>query len=294
MKHERHIPNNLKEGRTASLPFIMNNGHKKWSWPLSVCLMAWTLGIENPGCSGEAMMERESEQSLSHRVRKADFIFSGTVETIKYGMSDAVKEGQASLPLTYVTYHIDRNLKGRSAERSKVTLRFLGGQAPDGRYFEVSDMPQFKFGDQDLLFVQRNDEVSCPLVDCSSGRFRIIKSHVFGNDRQPVVNIQDGNFVYDHRRTGTTRALTVQRVVEEILKEVTRLFSAEDLKGLRPVPSAIPGEPVIAPDQPDLSPPDLGVPPPAVSNPMSEGDRVETEAFQRNQGNPVLKELPVR
>jgi len=231
---------------------------------------------------------------LSQQVKDAELIFHGVVtklENVVIGPRPGSEDG--SLPHTYVTYQIEEALKGRSADGESVTLRFLGGSMPDGRHFETSDMPQFNVGEQHLLFVWKNTEIDCPLVDCVNGRFSVLKKKVFADDGRPVVGIHKGSIQYGKRDNSISKALSLEQVKAAIADEVHRLYTAEALQGIKPVQSAKPEEPELTPFSPEQPAPRVSSPP-RTSEPTSEADRAEEEAFQQNQGNPVFQENHAR
>lgn len=129
---------------------------------------------------------------LDEAVQNADLVFEGEVVGVEYASSMNNGQGEldpdadgtpdrGELPHTFVTYQIREAFKG-NYEAETVTLRFLGGVDPtpdpvDGyEITEVSQYPEFDLGDQDLVFMRGNTEKGCPIVDCSSGRFRVLTS----------------------------------------------------------------------------------------------------------------------
>ncbi|MDR4495190.1 MAG: hypothetical protein R3B74_12345 [Nitrospirales bacterium] len=254
------------------------------------------MELVQPGWSNGAMTEFEpgSEKALSQRVMEAELIFSGTVEKLEYSLSQGTADSQGALPYTYVTYRINHIMKGRSTNRDRLTLRFLGGRTPDGRYLEASNMPQFEVNDRDLLFVVNNGGTDCPLVGCQSGRFRVVKKGVYADDGRPVVGINKGHFLYDNQVNSSSAPLTLERVKEAIMEEVARLYSPQELQAFKPVQSAEPGMPASLPTPQDESPPNVMTPSKMGTDAIKEEDRLESEALKHNQGNPVLKKNPSR
>src|SRR5512147_3187982 len=61
---------------------------------------------------------------------KATLIFEGTAIRVEYRNSDIESREDVALPHTFVTFRIDRLLKGASQDGGEITLRFQGG--PDG------------------------------------------------------------------------------------------------------------------------------------------------------------------
>ncbi|MGE0474250.1 MAG: hypothetical protein AB7P17_11510 [Nitrospirales bacterium] len=275
-------------------PMVTN--HNIWKRLLIIGLMNCTVELVLPGWSNGAMTEFEpgSEKALSQRVMEAELIFSGTVEKLEYALSQGTSDSQGALPYTYVTYRIDHIMKGRSANGDRFTLRFFGGRTPDGRYLEVSNMPQFEVNDRDLLFVVNNGGTDCPLVGCQSGRFRVVKKGVYADDSRPVVGINKGHFLYDNQVNSSSVPLTLERVKEAIIEEVARLYSPQELQTVEPVQSAEPGMPASLPTPQDESPPNVMTPSKMGTDAIKEEDRLESEALKQNQGNPVLKKNPSR
>ena len=64
-------------------------------------------------------------------------------------------------------------LKGR-VDGGELTLRFLGGPAPNGLTLTVSGMPQFAVKQQAVVFSSGNGTQICPLVGWWQGLYRIV------------------------------------------------------------------------------------------------------------------------
>jgi hypothetical protein len=63
--------------------------------------------------------------------------------------------------------------------QSTITLRFLGGDDPDGGTFmNIEELPLFDVGNEDILYVQDNGVAGCPLVGCAEGRIRIVNGEL--------------------------------------------------------------------------------------------------------------------
>ncbi|NQD37261.1 hypothetical protein HPT27_09500 [Permianibacter sp. IMCC34836] len=111
---------------------------------------------------------------ISDLSRDAELIFQGKVIDVRYQNSI---EG---LPHTFVTYQIEDVLKGKAPGKT-ITLRFIGGvmQAGDKqRRLQVSGVPEFIQGAQDVLMVNGNQKRICPLVRCAEGRFQLDAGYV--------------------------------------------------------------------------------------------------------------------
>jgi hypothetical protein len=278
-----------KTHRTGAVPMQPSRRftrNESWKFAWMVYLMSGVLVYGVATGSHAAMKEPGTEHTLSERVVTAALIFSGTVEQLE-GMG-------ATVPYTHVTYRIEEAFKGRSAEGETITLRFLGGRTPNGRYLEVSDMPQFQVGDRDLLFVRKETTIDCPLVGCEDGRFRIINQGVHGNDGRPVLDIQNGRFHYGGDAGDQAGVLSFEQVKGAIENEIGRLFTEKDLQFLEPIQSIHPGQVEPPSVQPDEPPPDLLSPHGQGLESPSEAEKLEVEALEKNRGNPVLKDHSAR
>lgn len=111
---------------------------------------------------------------ISELARESEMVFQGKVIDVRYQTSI---EG---LPHTFVTYQVEDILKGQYSDKT-ITLRFIGGvmQAGDKqRRLQVSGVPDFAKGAQDVLMVNGNQQRICPLVRCAEGRFRLDTGYV--------------------------------------------------------------------------------------------------------------------
>jgi hypothetical protein len=139
--------------------------------------------------------QSDLDQPLRSRIQAADFIFQGVVANVEYRMSDPSPEGVPQIPHTFVTFKVEKLLKGQG-NLEFITLRFIGGDAGGGKILTVSHMPLFDVGDRDVLFVRRNGKAMCPLASCEEGRFRIIGNQLFTNEGRPLLLNNQGELVY--------------------------------------------------------------------------------------------------
>ncbi len=109
-------------------------------------------------------------------VSQAELIFQGTVTEVK---SIWIGEGAQRHIQTYVTFKIEDAVKGEPG--ATYTISLLGGTV-DGQTMEVTDAPQFKVGDRDVLFVEHNGEQFVPLVGINNGRFHVRHDPQSGRD----------------------------------------------------------------------------------------------------------------
>jgi hypothetical protein len=136
----------------------------------------------------EGAMIRENGRGLALQkmLGGADLVFLGTVESLKYALSEPGEGEQTGIPHTFVTYAVEKVFKG-SVSSTKVTLRFIGGLDPKtGRFLATSITPQFDMNDRDLLFVKGNTVQQCPLLGNTAGRLRIVGDQVYTDGGRAV------------------------------------------------------------------------------------------------------------
>jgi len=132
-------------------------------------------------------------------VNKASLIFEGTVTSVRYRLSDQRDKNDAVLPYTYVTFKVEKVLKGKPETPDSVTLRFVGGPK-DKRTLVVPGVPLFNVGDHDILFASGSPSHVCPLVGWNQGRFRIVGERVYTDDGRAAVLSKDRRLVYGRDR----------------------------------------------------------------------------------------------
>ena len=106
--------------------------------------------------------------SFSEVVTGSEVIAIGTVTAI-----EQTWDAELEMPFTLVTFSDLEVLKGSVASED-LTLRFLGGPAPDGLTLVVSGMPQFAVRDRAVVFSTGNGVQACPLVGWWQGLYRVI------------------------------------------------------------------------------------------------------------------------
>ncbi len=115
-----------------------------------------------------------ADSEFNNTLREADIVFEGTVESVENRIADiGSTPGELVLPYTFVTYKVDRFLKG-NLSLPRVTLRFLGGVDSEGAFMFEAHQPLFDTGDHDVLLVRNNNTAPCPLVGCARGRYRMV------------------------------------------------------------------------------------------------------------------------
>jgi hypothetical protein len=126
--------------------------------------------------------------SFDELVAQAELIFQGTVTDVQ---SQWTGEGGDRHIVSYVTLKVEDPIKGEAG--ATYTLRMLGGTVGD-RTMRVTDSPEFKVGDREILFVEHNGTQFIPLVGIMHGRFRVEKDNARGAD---VVLTNSGTAVRD-------------------------------------------------------------------------------------------------
>ncbi len=131
---------------------------------------------------------------LARLAEQSNLVFLGRVAKVDYRLSAQSTGEGGGLPHTIVTYEIRSVLRGQSPGKTFM-MRFMGGADRRGRFMEVSGVPLFQPGEEDLLFVSGNGEKNCPLVLCEWGRFRVYKGGVYNNHGFPVRAVSKTNVI---------------------------------------------------------------------------------------------------
>ena len=269
---------------------------------------------------------------LPQMTAEAEMVFDGVVQKVEYAMSDRGEGEDGALPHTFVTYQVGDPHKGRSSEGNTDTLRFLGGPTPDGRFLDVSYVPNFQVGQRDVLFVRRNGDAECPLVDCDKGRFRVISDQLYTNDgveilmgpggqiqhgrklqapefrqkklgnvlfslkKRPAVADEGEQGKSQYRMAESQLKITGERLNVQSFKaqmgQHLKMLKPEQLQALQPVRSLRVGERFKAKSALPFAAPAPRLMAAQLAVPQSQFDQMEAEALRQNQGNPVLKTAP--
>ena len=133
--------------------------------------------------------------SLGAQFDHADLVFEGLVSRVESRLSDASADGKAPrLPVTFVTFEILEVFWGMVPMRDpgRITIRLLGGPAPDGRVLEVSGSPLFGVGQRDILMVRQNYRGVGSVLHGANRRFRVRGDDVFYESGREVLVSSDG------------------------------------------------------------------------------------------------------
>lgn len=127
-----------------------------------------------------------------HLVKEAELIFVGKIADIQYRSSTPQGQEEAPIPHTFVTFEIEKVLKGQSDQREMITLRFIGGLGDrEETFLHASGVPHFDVGDSGVFFVRRNGIHICPLVGWQQGFIRFIDDMVISDLGEEQILIED-------------------------------------------------------------------------------------------------------
>lgn len=158
----------------------------------ALALIAWAALDSSVSAHNPVGSDRAGE--LSALANQSNLVFVGRVASVDYRLSESSTEGDGAIPYTTVTYAVDEIFRGDLVGQT-FTMRFIGGPNGMGRFLDVSGVPQFEQGDQDLLFISGNGEQACPLVLCEWGRFRIHEGGVYNAKGAPVRAVIKNNVI---------------------------------------------------------------------------------------------------
>ena len=121
-------------------------------------------------------------------VDQAEVIFRGSVTNVS---SQWIGEGAERHIVSYITFKVKDALKGAPGE--SYTMRTFGGTVGD-ETMNIGDGPEFKVGDDDVLFVENNGTQVVPLVGIMFGRFHVRKDAsgqemIMTNEDQPLRSV---------------------------------------------------------------------------------------------------------
>ena len=162
-----------------------------WSKKFLLMVVATLVSIAiSSSISARSAFDESQMNDLMVLSDQSNLVFIGRVTQVNYRMSEANSKEDVALPHTIVTYEINQILRGKAPDRN-FTMRFVGGPDGRGRFLDVSGVPHFQVGEEDLLFVSSNGEDGCPLALCEWGRYRILEGKIYNAKGVPVVSIED-------------------------------------------------------------------------------------------------------
>lgn len=156
--------------------------------------------------------------SFEELVQKADAVLQTEVVSTK---AQWTGEGKDRHIVTKVRLRVVECIVGEAPSETELT--FFGGEVA-GEGMIIDGVPCFGVGDKDLLFVQGNGKVFCPLVHVGHGRYPIVLSSVTGKS---LIARSDG--------TPLRQTADVARALEDSASPASKLdegtsMSLEDFK----------------------------------------------------------------
>lgn len=265
--------------------------------------------------------ERRANFNVDAAVRSADLIFLGTVVDVNYASSGGSAAESEVLPHTFVTYQIQRLIKGNPRQaQERITLRFLGGRGKEAEFLYPANYPLFDLKDVDVIFVKGNTARSCPLIDCAHSRMRALQDVIYNDRGQQVVltpkqQLAFGKFeqkeeILTHQVSQTLikavlskeeseggpeaelpagRQFTTQALINFLDAKVKQMFTPDQLARLPIVPSANVQVPFTVKPLRTLRPKILRATPQRPVVRPTPQDLMEEREFNRNEQNPVIR-----
>lgn len=157
-----------------------------------LALFAWTAAGTSASAHNPVGAEKAGE--LGALAEQSNLVLRGKVAKVEYKLSERSDGEDGALPFTIVTYKVGDVLRGKPSGET-FTMRFVGGPDGMGGFLDVSGVPRFQEGEEDLLFIAGNGEDECPLVLCEWGRFRILRNGVYNAKGSPVRAVRQSNAI---------------------------------------------------------------------------------------------------
>lgn len=154
--------------------------------------------------------------TVDEKVVAAQLVFEGVVVDVQTRFAERENESDPAVPYRFVTYNINRILKG-NYQNNTVTLRFMGGESEDGQVLLIPGQPLFDVGDHDLLMVNGNNRFPCPLVQCAQGRYRYLGGMVVNELGQRIYLDANGQIIMGE--TIEDEELTTNKLSENVTIE---------------------------------------------------------------------------
>ncbi|MAA60919.1 MAG: hypothetical protein CMK79_12315, partial [Pseudomonadales bacterium] len=154
--------------------------------------------------------------TVDEKVVAAQLVFEGVVVDVQTRFAERENESDPAVPYRFVTYNINRILKG-NYQSDTVTLRFMGGESENGQVLLIPGQPLFDVGDHDLLMVTGNNRYPCPLVQCAQGRYRYLGGMVVNEVGQRIYLDANGQIITGEKIED--EALTTNQLSENVTIE---------------------------------------------------------------------------
>jgi hypothetical protein len=142
---------------------------------LTACFLATLVAVAAaPAHAQDAGVGKLSVDQLTDR---AATIVVGTVTQRR---AEWEHYGASRLIITKVTIAVEQSIKGGAART--LVIEVMGGTIGD-QTLTVSDVPEFRVGDRDVLFLNNHPHAVSPLIGSDQGRFRVINESATGVPR---------------------------------------------------------------------------------------------------------------
>jgi hypothetical protein len=148
------------------------------------------------------------EKSLADLCQEADMVFVGRTLAVE---SRWRVDEEKSIE-TVVTFAVLEPLYGTTDR--EVTLRFGGGEV-DGLREVIAGVPQFRAGEEVVVFAHRKPSIS-PVVGFNQGYFRVVDGRVVNADDQPVTGVSERALAFGSSAEGTARAVTLAQFLDTV------------------------------------------------------------------------------
>ena len=158
---------------------------------LFLSLPAFCGGVSAPSAISLDSEQIKASQNarLNDLVGRSDLIFRGKLTEISEALSI---EG---IPYTFVTYQVKEVIAGQYSLGS-ITLKFVGGEFPNGNRLSATNSPQVVLGEESILMAQQRQNTGCDFVDCEHGRFLLDGEQVIAANESAVVVDDKGSVEY--------------------------------------------------------------------------------------------------
>ncbi len=108
------------------------------------------------------------ETDLDYLTTKADLIFSGTVISV-----DSQWDDSYSKIWTYVAFSVKDIIKG-TLDDGEITIKLPGGTvAAENKQMKVDGVPEFKAGDEAVIFYSNDPKRMCPIIGWYQGSIKM-------------------------------------------------------------------------------------------------------------------------
>ena len=175
--------NNLKQSRFLLLTTLMAT-----SFVASAAATGHEANQLLTGERGQLQVQQKSP-FLQDLVVRSELIFRGELVDISERLSIE------QIPYTFVTYAVKEVIAGRYVNNT-ITLKYVGGQFPNGNRLSASNSPAVKVGEDAILMVQQAVDTGCDFVDCENGRFLIENDRVIAANESSITLDDDGSVGY--------------------------------------------------------------------------------------------------